>query len=96
MDFASTILNTLQNVTSYSFDFPGVSVPLNGITYQIIPATRVSLDNGVMGVLRPVLGTIVSFVCIVSFVNMAYDMTSSLISGISYFEFMKRGKDDDN
>ena len=96
VDFASTILNTLQNVTSYSFDFPGVSVPLNGITYQIIPATRVSLDNGVMGVLRPVLGTIVSFVCIVSFVNMAYDMTSALISGISYFEFMKRGKDDDN
>ena len=96
VDFASTILNTLQNVTSYSFDFPGVSVPLNGTTYQIIPATMVSLDNGVMDVLRPVLGTIVSFVCIVSFVNMAYDMTSALISGISYFEFMKRGKDDDN
>lgn len=96
VDFASTILNTLQNVTSYSFDFPGVSVPLNGTIYQIIPATKVSLDNGVMDVLRPVLGTIVSFVCIVSFVNMAYDMTSALISGISYFEFMKRGKDDDN
>ena len=96
VNFATTVLNTLQNVTSYSFDFPGVSVPLNGTTYQIIPATKVSLDNGVMDVLRPVLGTIVSFVCIVSFVNMAYDMTSALISGISYFEFMKRGKDDDN
>lgn len=96
VDFASTILNTLKNVTSYSFDFPGVSVPLNGTTYQIIPASKVSFDNGVMDVLRPVLGTIVSFVCVVSFVNMAYDMTSALISGTSYFEFMKRGKDDDN
>lgn len=96
VNFATTVLNTLQNVASYSFDFPGVAVPLNGTTYQIIPATTVSLDNGVMDVLRPVLGTIVSFVCIVSFVNMAYDMTSALISGTSYFEFMKRGKDDDN
>lgn len=96
VNFATTILNTLQNVTSYSFDFPGIAVPLNGTIYQIIPATTVSLDNGVMDVLRPVLGTIVSFVCIVSFVNMAYDMTSALISGTSYFEFMKRGKDDDN
>lgn len=96
-DFAQTMLSTLQSGNTYQFTFPGVSVPLpDGTNMVLLQEQQVSLDNGLMDVLRPVLGTIVSFICVVSFINMAHDMVSALISGTSYFEFMRGGKHDDN
>lgn len=96
-DFAQTMLSTLQSGNTYQFTFPGVSVPLpDGTNMVLLQEQQVSLENGLMDVLRPVLGTIVSFICVVSFINMAHDMVSALISGTSYFEFMRGGKHDDN
>lgn len=96
-DFAQTMLSTLQSGNMYQFTFPGVSVPLpDGTNMVLLQEQQVSLENGLMDVLRPVLGTIVSFICVVSFINMAHDMVSALISGTSYFEFMRGGKHDDN
>ena len=96
-DFAQTMLPTLQSGNTYQFTFPGVSVPLpDGTNMVLLQEQQVSLENGLMDVLRPVLGTIVSFICVVSFINMAHDMVSALISGTSYFEFMRGGKHDDN
>ena len=96
-DFAQTMLSTLQSGNTYQFTFSGVSVPLpDGTNMVLLQEQQVSLDNGLMDVLRPVLGTIVSFICVVSFINMAHDMVSALISGTSYFEFMRGGKHDDN
>ena len=88
VNFATTLLNTLQNVVSYSFDFPGVSVPLNGTTYQIIPQTTVSLDNAVMDILRPCLGTIVSFICISAWLDRSYLMIMALFSGYTYMDYL--------
>lgn len=96
-DFAQTMLSTLQSGNTYQFTFPGVSVPLpDGTDMVLLQEQQVSLENGLMDVLRPVLGTIVSFICVVSFINMAHDMVSALISGTSYFEFMRGGQHDDN
>lgn len=96
-DFAQTMLSALQSGNTYQFTFPGVSVPLpDGTNMVLLQEQQVSLENGLMDVLRPVLGTIVSFICVVSFINMAHDMVSALISGTSYFEFMRGGKHDDN
>lgn len=88
VNFATTVLNTLQNVVSYSFDFPGVAVPLNGTTYQIIPQTTVSLDNAVMDILRPCLGTIVSFICICAWLDRSYLMIMALFSGYTYMDYL--------
>ena len=97
VDFATTFLGSMQSAGSYSFTFPGVSVPMNGQTYTIIPETAVSLENGVMAVLRPILGTIISFVSVIAFSNSAFDMVTALISGASYFEYLrskKKGEDE--
>lgn len=88
VDFATTVLNTLQNVVSYSFDFPGVAVPLNGTVYEIIPQTTVSLDNAVMDILRPCLGTIVSFICICAWLDRSYLMIMALFSGYTYMDYL--------
>lgn len=56
-----------------------------------------SLENGVMAVLRPILGTIISFVSVIAFSNSAFDMVTALISGASYFEYLrskKKGEDE--
>lgn len=45
-----------------------------------------------MSTLRPVLGTIVAFVSVIAFVNMSFSMVAALISGVSYFDFLKSGK----
>lgn len=88
VNFATTVLNTLQNVVSYSFDFPGVAVPLNGTVYEIIPQTTVSLDNAVMDILRPCLGTIVSFICICAWLDRSYLMIMALFSGYTYMDYL--------
>lgn len=88
INFATTVLNTLQNVVSYSFDFPGVAVPLNGTVYEIIPQTTVSLDNAVMDILRPCLGTIVSFICICAWLDRSYLMIMALFSGYTYMDYL--------
>lgn len=88
VNFSTTVLNTLQNVVSYSFDFPGVAVPLNGTVYEIIPQTTVSLDNAVMDILRPCLGTIVSFICICAWLDRSYLMIMALFSGYTYMDYL--------
>lgn len=88
VNFATTVLNTLQNVVSYSFDFPGVAVPLNGTVYEIIPQTTVSLDNAVMDILRPCLGTVVSFICICAWLDHSYLMIMALFSGYTYMDYL--------
>ena len=91
VDFGSTVLSALQSGDDYTFQFPGLSVPLGGQTYTILSPTTVSMDNAFMDWARPVAGTAVGFICVVAFVNMCSDMVEAVVSGASYFEFLKRG-----
>ena len=91
VDFGSTVLSALQSGDDYTFQFPGLSVPLGGQTYTILSPTTVSMDNAFMDWARPVAGTAVGFICVVAFVNMCSDMVDAVVSGASYFEFLKRG-----
>ena len=89
IDFGSSVLSALEGATDYSFHFPGVHLSLPEGEYDLIAAQDVSLDNPLTAVLRPVLGTIVSFLVVAAFVNTAERMVVAFVSGKSYFDFLK-------
>lgn len=86
---------TLAAASSYTFTFPGISFPLNGQMVVIIPQQAVNLDNAVMAVVRPVVGTAVSIIAVLSFSSTAFDMVVAFMSGTSYFEFMASRREQD-
>lgn len=88
--FVGDLQTNLESGEAYEFNFPGVSVPIGGEEYVFIAETPVSLENELMDVLRPVLGTIVSIICVSAFVNMAHDYVLAIISGVSAYQFERR------
>lgn len=92
VDSFTSFKDTLLAGTTYSFTFPGIRFPYDGEMIEILPEQEVSLENGFMEVVRPVLGTIVSIVAVVGFANVCFDMVVAFISGASYFEFRKGKK----
>lgn len=94
-EFFVSFGDALSSAGNYEFKFPGISVPMNGETIVILEETTVSMDNGVMSVLRPVCGTVISLVAVIGIVNVLFSMTVALLSGTSYFEYLKRGRDGD-
>lgn len=94
VDSFTTWIETMKAAEDYSFTFPGISFPYNGDVIEIVPEQEVSLDNAVMDVLRPVLGTIVSIVCVLAFTNTCFDLVIALMSGQSYLEFIGRRREE--
>lgn len=94
-NFFGSLVEVFMSSDGYEFTFPGISVPMNGESIVIIEETPVSLDNAVMNVLRPVCGTIVSLVAVVGVAHVLFEMVAALVSGTSYFEYLKRGRDND-
>lgn len=94
--FGQSILTAVQGGNEYTFTFPGISFPMNGTTYVLAEPAQVSLQNAFFDVVRPVLGTIVAMVCVVAFVHTAEDMVTAVVSGATYFEFLKGRREGDN
>lgn len=94
--FGQSILTAVQGGNEYTFTFPGISFPMNGTTYVLAEPAQVSLQNGFFEVVRPVLGTIVAIICVIAFVNTAEDMVAAVVSGATYFEYLKGRREDDN
>lgn len=94
--FGQSILTAVQGGNEYTFTFPGISFPMNGTTYVLAEPVQVSLQNAFFDVVRPVLGTIVAIVCVVAFINTARYMIAAVVSGATYFEFLKGRRHDDN
>ena len=94
--FGQSILTAVQSGNEYSFTFPGISFPMGDTTYVLAEPTEVSLENGFLEVVRPVLGTIVAIICVIAFVNTAEDMVAAVVSGATYFEYLKGRREDDN
>lgn len=89
-----TIKTGMENVESYSFTFPGISFPYKGEIVVLVPEMPVSLENDLMDVLRPVLGTAVSCIAVAAWLSRAFDMVVALISGVSYFSYLKSNKEE--
>lgn len=71
-------------------DFPGITIPSAGDVegFTLIPPMVVSLDdNGILSVLRPVLGTLVCIMAAWYTFSQASNMFLCFFSGMSYFEF---------
>lgn len=86
--------DTLAAGETYSFTFPGIQFPHDGEMVVILPETAVSLDNPVMDVLRPILGTLVSIICVLALVSTGFDMVVAVMSGASYLEFFGQRRED--
>lgn len=92
--FGSDLLAAVTGGKEAEFMFPGVGFDMNGEHYQLIEEQPVDFgDNGVVQVIRPFIGTIVAFVVVIACVNLFGDMAAALISGKSYFDFLKGGGD---
>lgn len=90
VSFGQSVLSAFESTTDFQFEFPGVSFELPELgTVTLIEAQDVSVDNAFMDVMQPVLGTIVSFICVLAFINTAERMVIAVISGVSYFHFLK-------
>ncbi len=92
--FFTDFSSALQSEDEYEFVFPGIAFPMNGEMIVICEEMPVDLDNDVMAALRPVLGTIITIISVLGFINVASDMLEAMISGKSYHDFLHR-KDDD-
>lgn len=92
--FFTDFSSALQSEDEYEFVFPGIAFPMNGEIIVICEEMPVDLDNDVMAALRPVLGTIITIISVLGFLNVASDMLEAMISGKSYHDFLHR-KDDD-
>lgn len=88
--FVGDLQTNLESGEAYEFTFPGVKLPMQGQEFVLVAETPVSLENDLMDVLRPVLGTIVSIICVSAFVNMAHDYVLAIISGVSAYQFERR------
>lgn len=90
--FGSNLLSALSGGSEAEFVFPGVGFDMNGEHYQLIEQQTVDFDaNGIVTVIRPFVGTIVALVVVAACVNLFHDMVGALISGKSYFDFLKGG-----
>lgn len=58
-----------EDPTDYKFHFPGVTLPMNGETYEIIPEQDVDLNNKFFDVVRPTLSLIVNILIIFALLN---------------------------
>lgn len=79
--FFGDLKTALTSGAAYAFTFPGIAFPMDGKTITILPETPVSLDNSAMTVLRPVLGTAVSFIVVIATVNTCRRFILRFLSG---------------
>ena len=90
--FGSEILSAVTSGAEAEFVFPGVGFDMNGEHYQLIEKQTVDFgSNGIVEVIQPFTGTVVAFIVVIACVNLFHDMVAALISGKSYFDFLKGG-----
>lgn len=92
VDAFNNLVQAMQNAQDYTFVFPGIKIPYNGDYLVIIGETNVSLENDVMAVLRPIVGTAISIIAVLATVSTGFDMVVAVMSGTSYFDFLKGKK----
>lgn len=93
--FGSDLLSAITGGSEAEFKFPGVGFDMQGEHYQLIEEQVIDFSgNGIVSVVRPFVGTIVALVVVAACVNLFHDMVGALISGKSYFDFLKGGGGD--
>ena len=77
----------------YQFQFSGITFPMNGEEYVIIPAQTVKLNNRAFVIFQDALGFAVTAICFFSIIHICEDALYCLISGVSYWGFIRSRHD---
>lgn len=94
-ELVSTLVGVFNGAGSHyrAVHFPGISIPMNGNVYEIIPAQDVNINSEFILGLQSVLGVIVGIICFFSIVHVFEDAFFCIISGVSFWGFI-RGRHD--
>ena len=79
---------------SYQFEFPGISVPMNGEEYVILSPQTFSFENNkVITVFQDALSVVIAGICFFSLIHICEDAIYCIISGVSYWGFIRSRHD---
>lgn len=91
-DIVTGILQSLEGEPGI-FNFPGISVPVGGVDFEIVPTQEVSLSNPVVNIFHELLAFMFAGICLFSFFHLCEDMLICLLSGVSYWGFLRSRHD---
>lgn len=83
------IIGNMSSDASNSVHFPGISFPMNGETYVIVPEQDVKLNNRAFLIFQNALGMGITVLCWWSILHICEDLLYCLISGVSYWGFIR-------
>ena len=98
LDQGETLVTDIRNIIGdmdpgTSVHFPGISLPMNGETYVIVPEQDVKLRNSAFVIFQDALGMGITVLCWWSILHICEDLLYCLISGVSYWGFIRSRHD---
>lgn len=90
-DTAQKFLTALEGSSDYVFNLPALTITLPSGEFTLVQAQTIDFDNGLMTVVRTAAGTMFSFVVVLGFLNVSEKMVIAIVSGKSYFDYLKGG-----
>lgn len=87
-DFFHDFILTWGDTEEYVFYFPGIEIPIHGETYVLVPEQDIPMQNGLVDIIRPFAGTVISIVVVLATISTLEDVFIAIISGYGYFQFI--------
>lgn len=93
-DTANRFLAALEGSSDYVFNLPALTITLPSGEVTIVQAQTISFDNTLFTTVRTAAGTMFSFVIVLGFLNVSEKMVVAIVSGKSYFDYLKGGAEE--
>lgn len=93
-DTAQKFLAALEGSSDYVFNLPALTITLPSGEVTIVQAQTISFDNALFTTVRTAAGTMFSFVIVLGFLNVSEKMVVAIVSGKSYFDYLKGGEEE--
>lgn len=93
-DTANRFLAALEGSSDYVFNLPALTITLPSGEVTIVQAQTISFDNTLFTTVRTAAGTMFSFVIVLGFLNVSEKMVVAIVSGKSYFDYLKGGSEE--
>ena len=98
LDMGETFIEDVRNVIGDIEDsghvhFPGITFPMNGEEYVIVPEQEVQITNSAFRIFQNALSLGITVLCYWSIIHICEDVIYCLISGVSYWGFIRSRHD---
>ena len=98
LDMGETFIEDVRNVIGDIEDsghvhFPGIIFPMNGEEYVIVPEQDVKISNSAFRIFQDALGLGINVLCWWSIIHICEDVIYCIISGVSYWGFIRSRHD---